>query len=131
MFNEVHLILFYPDQNGTSQACQHMVERFRPDMALLTGTCVTSLEIGNVKVGDLVISKTAVNIHSGMYEHTNDHRYATQVIDVRPSVIADLEVETQRWDQQWLGQFVDKMPSTTLTNQRLWYTRLYLELTKV
>lgn len=131
MFNEVHLFLSYSDQNGMTRTCQHMVERCQPDMALLTGTCITSMEIGNVNLGDLVISKAAVNIHSGMYEYAGDHRYATQVIDVPPSVMADLEVDSKRWNQLWFERYVDKIPLTTLTNQRLWYTRLYLELTKV
>jgi len=131
LFNEVHLFLCYPDRNGMTRICQHMVERCQPDMALLTGTCITSIEIGNVNLGDLVISKAAVNIHSGMYEHASDHRYATQVIDVPPSVMMDLEVASKRWNQLWLERYVDKIPPTTLTNQRLWYTRLYLELTKV
>jgi len=114
-----------------SKTCQHMIDMYNPDMALLTGTCTTAEEIEKVTLGDLVVSKAAINIHSGMYERDDGHRYDTKVEEVPGRVMADLEVKSKLWDKEWLRLYREKIPSTTLTYQRLWYTRLYLELMKV
>ena len=109
-----------------------MMERFNPNIALLSGKCVVSNRVGNAKLGDIIVSKFAVKISSGA--DVKDEKYRTQTKQASGRLITSLEVESQKLERNkelYLEHYRSKIPSRSMTYQRLWYTRLYLELNMV
>ena len=133
LFNEVHLCLTYPEApDKITQTCLHMMEQFKPNIALLSGTCTVSNKVGGVNLGDIVVGKSAVKISSGA--DVKEGKYRTQTKQASSRLITNLEVESEKWKskkQLYLEHYKSRIPSRSMRYQRLWYTRLYLELTSV
>ena len=138
MFNEVQLCLTCPEAaDKVSQACVHMMERFKPNMALLTGLCTASkhdmklctIDGCTVRLGDVIVSQTAVKISSGA--DVKEERYRAQTKQVSSRLISDLRFESRKWERDgglWLQRYKSDIPLRPMRYQRLWYTRLYMEL---
>ena len=106
-------------------------------MALLTGVCTTSkrnmklctIDDRTVRLGDVIVSQTAVKISSGA--DVKEKRYRAQTKQVSSRLISDLRVESRKWERDgglWLQHYKSDIPLRPMSYQRLWYTRLYLEL---
>ena len=133
MFNEVQLYLTYPEApDKVTQTCVHMMERFKPNIALLSGVCTVSNRIGGVRLGDVIVGESVIKISSGA--DVKSQRYRAQTKQVTSRVISDLKVESKKWERNGellLQRYKSKIPLRPMTYQRLWYTRLYLELNSV
>lgn len=133
LFNEVQLCLVYPEAaDKIAQTCVHVMERFKPHIALLSGTCTVSNKIGSVKLGDVIVGKAAIKISSGA--DVKDERYRAQTKQVSTKMISDLDVESKKWKRNgklYLLHYKSHIPLRSMNYQRLWYTRLYLEVTNV
>ena len=106
-------------------------------MALLTGVCTASkrnmklctIDDRTVMLGDVIVSQTAVKISSGA--DVKEERYRAQTKQVSSRLISDLRVESRKWERDgglWLQRYKSDIPLRPMSYQRLWYTRLYLEL---
>lgn len=133
LFNEVQLYLTSPEApDKVAQTCVHMMEQFKANMALISGTCTATNKIGGVKLGDIIVGKAGIKISSGA--DVKKERYRAQTEEAPSRVISDLGFESKKWERNgelFLQHYKDKMPLKSMTHQRLWYTRLYLELTSV
>jgi len=133
LFNEVQLYLTYPEApDKVAQTCIHMMEQFKPSIALLTGTCIASNRVGSVTIGDIIVGKVGIKISSGA--DVKGERYRAQTEQVPGRVISDLEFVSKKWEKTgelWLKSYKSEIPKRSMTYQRLWYTRLYLELISV
>ena len=133
LFNEIQLYLTYTEEaDKIAQTCVHMMERFRPNIALLSGVCTVSNKIGGVRLGDIIVGEAVIKISSGA--DVKGERYRAQTKQALSRVISDLKVESKRWERNGelsLQHYKNKIPLRPMTYQRLWYTRLYLELNSV
>lgn len=108
------------------------MERCQPNIALLSGTCTIGNKNDHVTLGDVIVAKTAIKISSGA--DVKEERYRAQIVEMPSRAISDVEVETKKWKRTgalYLLHYKSKFPSRSMNYQRLWYTRLYLELSMV
>ena len=74
-----------------------MMERFKPNMALLTGVCTVSkhnvklctIDDRTVRLGDVIVSQIAVKISTGA--DVKEKRYGVQTKQVSSRLISDLK----------------------------------------